>query len=50
MCSWTFKSDECGYTGSSESCGKTLTECKEKGNETRFGGFPSIPTQRVYIR
>lgn len=32
------------------SCGKTLAECKLRGNERNFGGFPGISgTRRVYL-
>jgi phage-related protein len=49
-CPWTFNSPtiradgtnrgaECAYTGSDTTCRKTYADCKEKGNEARFGGF-----------
>jgi len=49
-CSWVFKSTECGYTGAETSCNKTKQRCKALSNFLRFGGFPSIPTGRIYIR
>jgi len=49
-CCWKFKSDECGYSGGETECNKTLTRCRELGNQQRFGGFPSIPTRRIYTR
>jgi len=47
-CGWKFKSTECGYSGSETSCNKTKQRCKELNNYQRFGGFPSIPTTRIY--
>lgn len=47
-CAWKFKSSECGYSGEETSCNKTLTRCRVLANEVRFGGFPSIPSDRVY--
>jgi len=49
QCQWEFKSPECGYTGTDTACGKTLWDCIQKGNERRFGGFPTIQTNRVYL-
>lgn len=49
-CSWKFKSTECGYSGAETTCKKTKQDCKEvKNNYARFGGFPSIPSNRVYL-
>jgi len=48
-CGWKFKSTECGYGGVETSCNKTKSRCKGLGNYSRFGGFPSIPSQRVYL-
>lgn len=45
FCSWTFKEENCGYSGSESFCDRTLNGtkgCRVKGNERRFGGFPSI--------
>lgn len=49
FCTWKFKSTECGYTGGAASCNKTLTTCRNLQNNLRFGGFPSIPSKRVYF-
>jgi lambda family phage minor tail protein L len=49
-CLWKFKSTECGYSNGETSCNKTLARCRVIGNNLRFGGFPSIPNRRVYIR
>lgn len=49
-CNWTFNSPavrasgsnagiECGYTGSDTECKRTLTDCQEKNNSARFGGY-----------
>ena len=48
-CSWVFKSTECGYAGGETTCSKTKQRCKVLANYTRFGGFPSIPTGRIYV-
>jgi lambda family phage minor tail protein L len=48
-CSWKFKSPECGYLGAQGECNKTLQRCRELGNQVRFGGFPSIPTRRIFV-
>jgi phage-related protein len=45
-CRWNFKSDECGYSGATASCNKTLAACAAMtggSNIARFGGFPAIP-------
>lgn len=48
-CGWKFKSAECGYSGGETECNKTLTRCRELSNQTRFGGFPSIPQRRIVV-
>ena len=48
-CQWKFKSAECGYSGSETSCNKRLQRCRELGNVHRFGGFPGIPSKRLFI-
>jgi phage-related protein len=40
-----FKREECQYSGSDISCNGTLEDCKSKGNELRFGGFPGLATK-----
>jgi len=43
-CKKKFKGRECGYTGTIySSCNKVLEDCIARGNESRFGGTPSIP-------
>lgn len=49
FCSWIFRSDECGYTGTGDVCNRTFQRCKELENQLRFGGFPAVPDRRVYI-
>ena len=41
-CNWSFRSQECGYTGQDKFCSKSLDNCKAKNNEARFGGIPPI--------
>lgn len=49
-CGFKFKDIECGYSGSETECNKTLQRCRELSNQLRFGGFPSVPSKRIYIR
>lgn len=45
-CRWNFKSDECGYSGATATCNKTMMACAAMSggsNIGRFGGFPAIP-------
>jgi lambda family phage minor tail protein L len=48
-CAWKFKSAECGYSGGEAVCNKTKQRCKQLGNYSRFGAFPSVPTTRIYV-
>jgi lambda family phage minor tail protein L len=48
-CSWKFKSSECAYAGVESTCNKTLQRCRELSNQLRFGGFPSIPSRRIFV-
>ena len=48
-CQWRFKSTECGYAGAESTCNKTKQRCKELDNFSRFGGFPSVPANKVFI-
>ena len=48
-CQWKFKSTECGYAGGETACNKTLARCRVLANQVRFGGFPSIPSDRLFI-
>jgi len=41
VCCWMFRSSACGYKGSQEKCKYTFDDCKRKGNEVRFGGYPA---------
>jgi len=63
QCQWSFKSEQC--TGSAEGgtptvgtlqsgsgvtkCLKTLASCDSYNNSSRYGGFPGIPKERIYI-
>lgn len=46
-CQWYFKDSRCQYSGGETTCDKTLTACQARANETRFGGYPSIPQELV---
>ncbi len=49
-CNWKFKGTECGYAGSDTTCNKTKQDCKNnKNNYARFGGFPSIQSNRILL-
>ena len=49
-CGWKeFKGPECGYSGVETECNRTLARCRELGNQKRFGGFPSIPSRRIFV-
>ncbi len=49
-CRWKFKSIECGYVGAQVSCDKRRVTCRDvMENILRYGGFPSIPTTRVFV-
>lgn len=37
----------CGYVGAETVCNRTLTRCKELGNQSRFGGFPGIGREGI---
>jgi lambda family phage minor tail protein L len=48
-CRWKFKSTECGYTTPQTTCDKRKTTCKNvMNNIARYGGFPSVPTGRLF--
>lgn len=47
-CQWRkFKDCMCAYSGTESFCDKSLTRCIELGNQTNFGGFPSLPKEQV---
>ena len=46
-CQWVFKDLRCQYSGGETTCDKTFTSCQARSNETRFGGYPSIPQELV---
>jgi len=48
-CGWKFKSTECGYLQDETECNKTLARCRVLNNETRYGGFPSVPSKPIYV-
>jgi lambda family phage minor tail protein L len=48
-CRWKFKSTECGYVGGQTICDKRKATCKDTMNNiVRFGGFPSVPNNRLF--
>lgn len=44
-CPWIFKGNDgyCGYAGGDTSCNKAYTDCQNKSNLARFGGFLVFP-------
>ncbi len=49
FCRFTFKGARCQYAGTATTCNHTLEDCKAKGNEQHFGGFPGIPMGGLYV-
>ncbi len=48
-CRWKYHSDECGKVGGPSTCDKRKATCKDTmSNIARFGGFPSVPTGRLF--
>ena len=43
FCPYKFKSIQCGYQGTVNTCNKTLDDCRAKSNSIRFGGEPALP-------
>lgn len=37
-----FKGADCAYTGEATSCDRTLANCRQLSNSSRFGGFPGV--------
>ena len=48
-CPFKYKGVMCGATSSLASCNHTLSDCRARGNSTRFGGFPGIPQGGLYV-
>lgn len=48
-CKWQFKGVECKYAGAETSCTKKFDRCIELNNTENFGGFPGIPSKKVYV-
>lgn len=49
FCPFQYKGPECKSTSGYTACGKTLAECRARGNSHRFGGEPSIPISGLYV-
>jgi len=49
FCRWDFKSTQCGYSGAETSCNKTKQRCEQLANLQRFGGFPSVKSNRIFL-
>jgi lambda family phage minor tail protein L len=48
-CRFVFKGAECQYAGAETTCDRTLQRCKVLVNSLHYGGFPSIPTKKLYV-
>lgn len=48
-CRFSFKSTQCGYSGTETSCNKTYARCIELNNDGRYGGFPSIGNKGIDV-
>ena len=49
FCRWKFKSSQCGYSGGESTCNHTLTDCIDRNNDARFGGFPGVSYGGIYV-
>ncbi|HNV10657.1 MAG TPA: hypothetical protein PKN27_04910 [Propionibacteriaceae bacterium] len=49
LCNYRFRDDNCGYSGYDTTCTKTLAACTAKGNQARYGGFPTMPQRGAKI-
>jgi len=52
-CSWTYGDTSCSIDGATKitypTCDYSLDNCRQRGNSSRFGGFPSIPKGGIWI-
>lgn len=48
FCPFKYKGIECASTSVLTTCNKTLTNCRERNNSTRFGGFPTLSQNGFY--
>lgn len=49
ICSFIYKSPQCGYVGNLPTCGKSLSDCKAHFGQygvLNFGGFPAVDNNR----
>lgn len=49
FCRYKFKDARCGYSGAETECNHTLERCRELSNSTRFGGFPGVGSEAIYV-
>jgi phage-related protein len=45
----SFKGTRCGYTGAVTTCDRSLSACRALSNSTRFGGFPGMGRNPIFI-
>jgi len=48
-CMYVFKGTRCGYSSGATSCAHTLAACTGLGNQTRFGGYQTMPTLNTQL-
>lgn len=48
-CPYKYKGVECACTSELTDCDHTLTACRARGNNKRFGGFAGIPQGGLYV-
>lgn len=48
FCPFQYKGPECKSSSPLTECDKSFSACKERGNESRFGGEPAIPDGGMY--
>ena len=53
-CSWEYGGNECDPTVAIDydtypTCDYTLTSCRARNNDSRYGGFPGIPKRGIYV-
>lgn len=48
FCPFKYRGVECGASSAFTTCNKTLSNCKERNNSPRFGGFPTVSQGGFY--
>ena len=48
-CRFKFKDTRCGHSGVTTTCNKSITACRALSNSTRYGGFPGMGRDPLYL-